>query len=106
MLVGALSRKTSMTAVQTHPENQLARESSPYLLQHKFNPVDWGPWGPQALAQAKRSPKPILLSAGYAPCHWCHVMAHETFENEAVARLMNEPFVKIKVDRKYPPSAH
>ena len=76
MLVGALSRKTPMTAVQTHPENRLARESSPYLLQHKFNPVDWWAWGPEALAEAKRSHKPILLSVGYAACHWCHVMAH------------------------------
>src|SRR5712692_2602680 len=103
MLVGALSRKTPMTAVQTHPENRLARESSPYLLQHKFNPVDWWPWGPEALAQAKRSHKPILLSVGYAACHWCHVMAHESFEDEAVARVMNELFVNIKVDREERP---
>ncbi len=103
MLVGALSRKTPMTAVQTHPENRLAQESSPYLLQHKFNPVDWWPWGPEALAQAKRSHKPILLSVGYAACHWCHVMAHESFEDEAVARVMNELFVNIKVDREERP---
>jgi len=103
MLVGALSRKTPMTAVQTHPENRLARESSPYLLQHKFNPVDWWAWGPEALAEAKRSHKPILLSVGYAACHWCHVMAHESFEDEGVARVMNELFVNIKVDREERP---
>src|SRR5436190_15723498 len=103
MLVGALSRKTPITAVQTHPENRLARESSPYLLQHKFNPVDWWAWGPEALAEAKRSHKPILLSVGYAACHWCHVMAHESFEDEGVARVMNELFVNVKVDREERP---
>ena len=102
MLVGDLSRKPPMTAAQTH-ENRLAGESSPYLLQHKFNPVDWWPWGPQALAQAKRSNKPILLSVGYAACHWCHVMAHESFEDAAVASVMNELFVNIKVDREERP---
>jgi uncharacterized protein len=102
MLVRDLSRKTPMTAAQTH-ENRLARESSPYLLQHKFNPVDWWPWGPEALAEAKRSNKPILLSVGYAACHWCHVMAHESFEDEAVASVMNELFVNIKVDREERP---
>jgi uncharacterized protein len=102
MLVSDLSRKTLMTAAQTR-ENRLARESSPYLLQHKFNPVDWWPWGPEALAQAKRSDKPILLSVGYAACHWCHVMAHESFEDAAVASVMNELFVNIKVDREERP---
>src|SRR5438876_9334327 len=92
-----------MTAVQSHRKNRLARESSPYLLQHKHNPVDRWPWGPEALAQAKRSNKPILLSVGYAACHWCHVMAHESFEDEAVARVMNELFVNIKVDREERP---
>jgi len=86
-----------------HHENRLAGETSPYLLQHKHNPVDWWPWGPDALAEAKRANKPILLSVGYAACHWCHVMAHESFENEATARVMNELFVNIKVDREERP---
>jgi uncharacterized protein YyaL (SSP411 family) len=86
----------------TH-ENRLASATSPYLLQHKHNPVDWWPWGPQALAEAKRSNRPILLSVGYAACHWCHVMAHESFEDEATARLMNQLFVNIKVDREERP---
>jgi uncharacterized protein len=83
--------------------NRLAEETSPYLLQHKNNPVDWWPWGPQALAEARRSQRPILLSVGYAACHWCHVMAHESFEDEATARVMNELFVNIKVDREERP---
>ena len=83
--------------------NRLAAETSPYLLQHQDNPVDWWPWGPEALAQAKRSNKPILLSVGYAACHWCHVMAHESFEDEPTARVMNELFVNIKVDREERP---
>jgi uncharacterized protein len=83
--------------------NRLAAESSPYLLQHQDNPVDWWPWGPEALAQARRSNKPILLSVGYAACHWCHVMAHESFEDEPTARVMNELFVNIKVDREERP---
>ena len=83
--------------------NRLAAETSPYLLQHQNNPVDWWPWGPEALAQAKQSNKPILLSVGYAACHWCHVMAHESFEDEATARVMNELFVNIKVDREERP---
>ena len=84
-------------------ENRLARETSPYLLQHKHNPVDWWPWGPDALAEAKRANKPILLSVGYAACHWCHVMAHESFEDSATADVMNELFVNIKVDREERP---
>jgi uncharacterized protein YyaL (SSP411 family) len=84
-------------------ENRLAQETSPYLLQHKHNPVDWWPWGPAALAEAQRSNKPILLSVGYAACHWCHVMAHESFEDEATAAVMNELFVNIKVDREERP---
>jgi uncharacterized protein YyaL (SSP411 family) len=83
--------------------NRLAAETSPYLLQHQDNPVDWWPWGPEALAQAKRGNKPILLSVGYAACHWCHVMAHESFEDEPTARVMNELFVNIKVDREERP---
>src|SRR6202163_3792600 len=84
-------------------QNRLSRETSPYLLQHQHNPVHWWPWGPDALAEAKRTNKPILLSVGYAACHWCHVMAHESFEDEATAAAMNEQFVNIKVDREERP---
>ncbi len=84
-------------------QNRLAEETSPYLLQHRHNPVDWWAWGPEALAEAKRHNKPILLSVGYAACHWCHVMAHESFEDDATARVMNELFVNIKVDREERP---
>ena len=85
------------------PENRLGRETSPYLLQHKHNPVAWWPWSPDALTEAQRTGKPILLSVGYAACHWCHVMAHESFEDEATAAVMNELFVNIKVDREERP---
>src|SRR5581483_4346426 len=84
-------------------QNALAHETSPYLLQHKDNPVHWQAWSPAVLAAAKAADKPILLSVGYAACHWCHVMAHESFENEEIARLMNELFVNIKVDREERP---
>jgi uncharacterized protein YyaL (SSP411 family) len=83
--------------------NRLGTEISPYLLQHKDNPVDWWPWGEEALAEARRSNRPILLSVGYAACHWCHVMAHESFESSDVAAVMNEHFVNIKVDREERP---
>ena len=83
--------------------NRLANETSPYLLQHADNPVDWYAWGPEALDRAKREDKPILLSIGYAACHWCHVMAHESFEDEQTARLMNDNFINIKVDREERP---
>jgi uncharacterized protein YyaL (SSP411 family) len=95
-----------MTSSGTHTNrlaNRLSLATSPYLLQHQHNPVDWWQWGPDALAEAKRSNRPILLSVGYAACHWCHVMAHESFENEATARVMNELFVNIKVDREERP---
>ncbi len=93
-----------MSAPSTNTrENRLAGATSPYLLQHKNNPVDWRQWGPEALDEAKRGNKPILLSIGYAACHWCHVMAHESFEDEATARVMNELFVNIKVDREERP---
>src|SRR5919108_2807906 len=85
------------------PENRLARETSPYLIQHKDNPVAWRPWGPDALAEASHTGKPILLSVGYAACHWCHVMAHESFEDAATASVMNDLFVNIKVDREERP---
>ena len=90
-------------SAKTAHQNRLASATSPYLLQHKHNPVDWWQWGPEALAEAKRSNRPILLSVGYAACHWCHVMAHEWFEDEATARVMNELFVNIKVDREERP---
>ncbi len=80
--------------------NRLARETSPYLLQHAHNPVDWYPWGEEAFAKASAEDKPIFLSIGYATCHWCHVMERESFEDEAIARLLNEGFVPIKVDRE------
>ncbi|MEQ8787138.1 MAG: thioredoxin domain-containing protein [Pirellulaceae bacterium] len=83
--------------------NRLAQESSPYLLQHKSNPVDWYPWGPEALQRSKAENKPIFLSIGYSACHWCHVMEHESFENERIAALLNEKFVNIKVDREERP---
>ncbi|MDX2318264.1 MAG: thioredoxin domain-containing protein, partial [Hyphomicrobiaceae bacterium] len=86
-----------------HDANQLGRETSPYLLQHKDNPVHWRPWGQAALDEAKAANKPILLSVGYAACHWCHVMAHESFEDEATAAVMNDLFVNIKVDREERP---
>ncbi|MEK6320415.1 MAG: thioredoxin domain-containing protein [Acidobacteriota bacterium] len=83
--------------------NRLIDETSPYLLQHAHNPVDWYPWGPEALERAKAEDKPILLSIGYSACHWCHVMEHESFENEEIAQIMNSNFVCIKVDREERP---
>jgi hypothetical protein len=83
--------------------NRLAGETSPYLLQHRENPVDWYPWGPEALEKARSEQKPIFLSIGYSACHWCHVMEHESFESEEIARLLNENFVPIKVDREERP---
>jgi len=83
--------------------NRLAQETSPYLQQHAANPVDWYPWGPEALARAQAEDKPILLSIGYSSCHWCHVMAHESFEDESVAEVMNRLFVNVKVDREERP---
>src|SRR5256885_4155064 len=83
--------------------NRLANQTSPYLQQHAANPVDWYPWGPEALERARREDKPILLSVGYSACHWCHVMAHESFEDPAVAAVMNRLFVNIKVDREERP---
>src|SRR5450755_24177 len=83
--------------------NRLSNETSPYLLQHAHNPVDWYPWGEEALSKARQEDKPILLSIGYSSCHWCHVMEHESFENEETAALMNRHFVSIKVDREERP---
>src|SRR3954469_8025003 len=91
---------------QRHAEavNRLSTETSPYLLQHAENPVDWYPWGDEALTRAREEDKPILLSVGYSACHWCHVMAHESFEDEATAAAMNENFVCVKVDREERPA--
>ncbi|NIS61434.1 MAG: DUF255 domain-containing protein, partial [Proteobacteria bacterium] len=85
------------------PYNRLIYSKSPYLLQHATNPVDWYPWGPEAFEKARKEDKPIFLSIGYSTCHWCHVMAHESFEDPEVARLMNDVFVSVKVDREERP---
>jgi len=94
-----------MTTAAQHPPhtNRLIHETSPYLRQHAHNPVDWYPWGEEALARARAEDKPIFLSIGYSACHWCHVMAHESFEDEQTAKIMNELFVNIKVDREERP---
>src|SRR5579883_3424755 len=83
--------------------NRLIHETSPYLLQHAHNPVDWYPWGEEALRKAQELDRPILLSVGYSACHWCHVMERESFENEEIANLMNQNFICIKVDREERP---
>ncbi|HEY0370041.1 MAG TPA: DUF255 domain-containing protein, partial [Chthoniobacterales bacterium] len=83
--------------------NRLANEKSPYLLQHADNPVDWMPWAEEAFARARAENKPIFLSVGYSTCHWCHVMAHESFEENATAEIMNREFVNVKVDREERP---
>src|SRR4029078_1355623 len=83
--------------------NKLINETSPYLLQHAHNPVNWFPWGDEALDKARKENKPILVSIGYSACHWCHVMERESFEDEETARLMNEQFVNIKIDREERP---
>src|SRR5947207_4065574 len=83
--------------------NHLVNETSPYLLQHAHNPVEWYPWGDEALQKAKKENKPILISIGYAACHWCHVMEKESFENGEIASIMNENFINIKIDREERP---
>ncbi len=92
---------------RAHPKasrgNRLGEEKSPYLLQHADNPVDWYPWGEEAFETARREDRPIFLSIGYSTCHWCHVMAHESFEDPAVAKMMNDSFINIKVDREERP---
>src|SRR6202171_3474442 len=90
------------SAIAQHT-NRLAQEKSPYLLQHAHNPVDWYPWGEEAFAKARRANNTIFLSVGYSTCHWCHVMAHESFENAEVASIMNREFINIKVDREERP---
>ncbi len=108
-LAGLFAGSLTATALVAQPDeparpvNRLARETSPYLQQHQHNPVDWYPWGPEALAKAKADGRPIFLSIGYAACHWCHVMEHESFEDPATAKLMNELFVNVKVDREERP---
>src|SRR5258708_1957761 len=102
-------RKSSTPEVPPRPEpphghtNRLAREKSPYLLQHQHNPVDWYAWGEEAFGRARSENKPVFLSIGYSTCHWCHVMERESFENEDLARVLNEYFVPVKVDREERP---
>jgi uncharacterized protein YyaL (SSP411 family) len=102
-LVPSIHIATEATPRISEHTNRLAHEKSPYLLQHAHNPVDWYPWGEEAFAKARRENKPIFLSVGYSTCHWCHVMAHESFESEEVAAIMNREFVNIKVDREERP---
>ena len=90
-------------ALHSQHTNRLIQEKSPYLLQHAHNPVDWYPWGEEAFAKARKESKPIFLSVGYSTCHWCHVMERESFENPEIARILNEHFVSIKVDREERP---
>ena len=87
----------------SNKQNRLAKEASPYLLQHADNPVDWYPWGDEAFEKAKAEDKPVFLSIGYSTCHWCHVMAHESFESEEAAKVLNAGFISIKVDREERP---
>ncbi len=98
----AVAEATSHDASSRRP-NRLIREKSPYLLQHAHNPVEWFAWGPEAFEKAREEDKPIFLSIGYSTCHWCHVMERESFEDEETARLMNDAFVSIKVDREERP---
>jgi uncharacterized protein YyaL (SSP411 family) len=102
-LVTSSDASAEPTPEHSEHTNRLAHEKSPYLLQHAHNPVDWYPWGEEAFATARRENKPIFLSVGYSTCHWCHVMAHESFESEEVAAIMNREFVNIKVDREERP---
>ena len=101
MTLDQISGKRKSDAVAQH--NRLLSEKSPYLLQHAHNPVDWYPWSEEAFEAAKKEDKPVFLSIGYSTCHWCHVMAHESFENPEVAALMNQSFICIKVDREERP---
>src|SRR5437899_4046702 len=102
-LVTSSDSFAEQTPAQSEHTNRLAHEKSPYLLQHAHNPVDWYPWGQEAFDKAKKENKPIFLSVGYSTCHWCHVMEHESFENSEIAKLMNDNFVNIKVDREERP---
>ena len=98
-----MSETTQGQRAQHKHTNRLIHETSPYLLQHAHNPVDWYPWSEDAFKKAQAEDKPIMLSVGYSACHWCHVMERESFENEEIAKLMNEHFVSIKVDREERP---
>src|SRR6185503_11437175 len=100
--IGPCRRKESAMSATEHT-NRLAKETSPYLLQHAHNPVDWYPWGEEAFARARAEDRPVLLSVGYSACHWCHVMERESFENPDIAAVMNAGFVNIKVDREERP---
>ena len=94
-----LTKETTVNKNQQHAHtNRLINETSPYLLQHAHNPVDWHPWGDEALAKAIKEDKPILVSIGYSACHWCHVMERESFEDTSVAKFMNEHFICIKIE--------
>ncbi|MHC4551313.1 MAG: DUF255 domain-containing protein, partial [Planctomycetota bacterium] len=96
LAVVSYGKDASVTQKTIHT-NRLIHEASPYLQQHAHNPVDWFPWGDEAFEKARREDKPIFLSIGYSTCHWCHVMAHESFENERIAEILNEKFISIKV---------
>ena len=98
-----MSKESAVMGKEPRQPNRLIHEASPYLLQHAHNPVDWYPWGEEALSRARKEDKPILLSIGYSACHWCHVMERESFENETIAKIMNERFINIKVDREERP---
>jgi hypothetical protein len=97
------ARPAGSAETPRRPPNRLAKETSPYLRQHAHNPVDWYPWGPEAFEKARKEDRPIFLSIGYSSCHWCHVMERESFEDEGVAKLLNDHFVSIKVDREERP---
>ena len=102
--VFSFARIDPMNSSDEHrPANRLKDETSPYLQQHAYNPVDWYPWGEEAIQKSRAENKPIFLSIGYSACHWCHVMEHESFENDDIASIMNEHFVNIKVDREERP---
>src|SRR5579871_5438098 len=102
-LLLAFSAFANAAEPAARPTNRLAREKSPYLLQHAHNPVDWYPWGPEAFDKSRAENKPIFLSVGYSTCYWCHVMERQSFENDAVAAEMNQRFINIKVDREERP---
>ncbi|HLY73895.1 MAG TPA: DUF255 domain-containing protein, partial [Planctomycetota bacterium] len=103
LLLAGQEKPSDEMKMEHRHTNRLAKEKSPYLLQHAHNPVDWYPWGPEAFEKSKKEDKPVFLSIGYSTCHWCHVMEHESFEDEDVAKYLNEHFVPIKVDREERP---
>ena len=103
LIIYACSSQTKENMTDHEYTNSLINSTSPYLLQHAHNPVNWEEWGEEALERAQKEDKPIIVSIGYSSCHWCHVMEKESFEDTAVARIMNEHFVTIKVDREERP---